>query len=82
MRIIKKIFKFLGYGLLSIIVLLLLAFGYISYNPKPKLIRLERKPMTDAQIDLKARDLVKQMSTEEKVQMMSTWLKGTWHWYA
>ncbi|MBN1562097.1 glycoside hydrolase family 3 C-terminal domain-containing protein [candidate division KSB1 bacterium] len=38
--------------------------------------------MTDAQIDQKARELVDQMSTEEKVQMMSPWLKGTWHWFA
>jgi beta-glucosidase-like glycosyl hydrolase len=82
MRIIKKIFKFLGCGLLSNNVLLLLVFGYPSYNPKPKLIRLERKPMTDAQIDQKARELVDQMSTKEKVQVMSPWLKGTWHWYA
>ena len=76
MKILKKILKGILLTILSIIALLVIAFFVLRINPKPEIIELERKVMSDAQIDQWARELVDQMSTEEKVQMMSPRLKS------
>lgn len=55
----------------AIIVILIVVFFVLKYNPKPPVITLERQPMSQEQVDKMARDLVDQMSLEEKVQMMT-----------
>lgn len=76
MKLLKKILKGLLLTILSLIALLVIAFFVLRINPKPEIIELERKTMSEAQIDQWARELVDQMSTEEKVQMMSPRLKS------
>ena len=71
-----KILRILLYVILSIVVVGFIAFHILKYNPKPDIIMLERKAQTDEQIDLKARELVDQMSINEKVQMMTPRLKS------
>lgn len=63
-------------GLLIFIGLLVIAFFILKINPKPKIIKLERRVISEEEIDKMARDEVGQMTTEEKVQMMSPRLKG------
>ncbi len=76
MKNIKKILKGILLTILSIIALLVISFFVLRINPKPEIIELERKAMSEAQIDQWARELVDQMSNEEKVQMMSPRLKS------
>ncbi len=71
MKIFKKILKIGGYALLAIIVLLIATYLILRIDTKPELIELERNIWTEAQIDKKARNLVDQMTIEEKVEMMS-----------
>ena len=73
MKTLKKIFVVL----ISLIVVLLVLFFVLKYNPKPDILILERKPVTEESLDKKAREFVEQMSLEEKVQMMSPRLKST-----
>ena len=63
-------------GLLIFIGLLVIAFFILKINPKPKIISLKRRVISEEEIDKMARDAVGQMTTEEKVQMMSPRLKG------
>jgi len=77
MKILKKILKGILIAILSIVALLVITFFILKSNPKPEIIELERKTLSDAQVDQWARELVDQMSTEEKVQMMSPILKST-----
>ncbi len=63
--------------LLSLLLVLVLAFFILKYNPKPPILVLERYAITEAEIDKKAKELVDQMSVEEKVKMMSPKLKST-----
>ena len=77
MKILKKILKGILLTILSIIALLLIVFFVLKTNPKPEIIELERKTISEVQVDQWARELVDQMSTEEKVQMMSPILKST-----
>ena len=63
-------------GLLIFIGLLVVAFFILKINPKPKIISLKRRVISEEDIDKMARDAVGQMTTEEKVQMMSPRLKG------
>lgn len=79
MKIIKKVLKVLLFAILSIITILVITFFIFKTNPKPDLIELERKPMTEVQIDQWARELVDQMSTKEKVGMMTPILKSNIH---
>ncbi len=76
MKTLKKIFKRILLTILSLIALLVIAFFLLRINPKPEIIELERKSMSEAQIDQWARELVDQMTVEEKVQMMSPALKS------
>jgi beta-glucosidase len=71
MQLLKKILKVGLYAILSLVVLLVGAYLILRIDTKPELIVLERKAMTDAQIDRRARELVDQMTLEEKVGMMS-----------
>jgi beta-glucosidase len=70
-HIIMKTLRKILIVILSIIIICVVAFFILKHNPKPEIVVLERKAMTEEQIDLMARGLVDQMSTEEKVQMMS-----------
>ena len=72
MKILKRILK----GLLIFIGLLVIAFFIFKINPKPENIYLERKALSEDEIDKMATDAVAQMSLEEKVQMMSPRLKS------
>ena len=72
MRVLMKILV----GLLIFIGLLVVAFFILKINPKPKIISLKRRVISEEEIDQMARDAVGQMTTEEKVQMMSPRLKG------
>lgn len=72
MKILRKILIVL----LSIILIAVVAFFVLRYNPKPEIITLERKTMSEAQVDNMARGLVDQMSLEEKVQMKTPILKS------
>ncbi len=76
MKVLKKILKGILLTILSLIALLVIAFFVLRINPKPEIIELERKTLSEAQINQWARELVDQMSTEEKVQMMSPRLKS------
>jgi beta-glucosidase len=71
-----KILRRILYVILSIIVIGFIAFQILKYNPKPEIITLERKITSDEEIDQQARSLVDQMTTEEKVQMMTPVLKS------
>jgi beta-glucosidase len=72
MKILKRIFA----GLLIFIGLLIIAFFILRINPKPKIISLERRVVSQEEIDKIAMDAVGQMSLEEKIQMMSPRLKS------
>ena len=80
MKILKRILKGILYTLLSLVAIVLIAYVVLRINPKPKIITLDRKAMTEEQIDQKARELVDQMTLKEKVQMMSPWLKSPAKW--
>jgi beta-glucosidase len=71
MKALKKILKIGLYALLALVVLLVGAYLVLRIDTKPELIELERKALTEAQIDQMARELVDQMTLEEKVGMMS-----------
>lgn len=71
-----KILKIILYVILAIIGVVFITFQILKYNSKPDIISLERKAQTEAQIDKTARELVDQMSLEEKVQMMTPRLKS------
>jgi len=71
-----KILRIILYVILSIVVVGVAAFFILRHNPKPDIITLDRKAQTEEQIDLKAGELVDQMSVEEKVQMMTPRLKS------
>ena len=79
MHIFKKVLKGILITILSILALLVIAFFILKINNKPDIIELERKPMTEAQVDQWARELVDQMSTKEKVQMMTPVVKSIAH---
>jgi beta-glucosidase len=72
MRILKKILI----GFLVFIGLLVLAFFILKINPKPEIITLDRRVVSEEEIDKMAKEAVAQMTLEEKVQMMSPRLKS------
>ena len=72
MKIVRKVLLII----LSIILIVVAAFFIVRYNPKPKIVTVERETMTEDQVDLMARGLVDQMTLEEKVQMMTPRLKS------
>ncbi len=72
MKTLKKIL--LGIAILSGI--LVIAFFILKINPKPEIVTLERRVLTEQEIDNMAREAVSQMSLEEKVQMMTPRLKS------
>jgi beta-glucosidase len=72
MKILRKFLL----ALAAIIAILTIAFFVLKHNPKPPVITLDRQAMTSEQVDKMARDLVDQMSLEEKVQMMTPRLKS------
>ena len=80
MKILKKILKGLLYGLLFLLLFLVLTFLILKINPKPDLLVLERKATSELEIDRKAQELVDQMTIEEKVQMMTPWLRSNLKW--
>ncbi|MGB8490644.1 MAG: glycoside hydrolase family 3 C-terminal domain-containing protein [Bacteroidales bacterium] len=59
-----------------LIVILVIAFFILKTNPKPKIIRLNRRFVSEEEIDKTAHEVVGQMTIEEKVQMMSPVLKS------
>jgi beta-glucosidase len=71
-----KILRIILYVIASIILVGVVAFFILKHNPKPEIITLERKAISEEQIDKRARDLVDQMTLEEKVQMMTPILKS------
>lgn len=71
-----KALKIILYVILSIIGIAVIGFFIIKHNPRPEVFSLERKAMTDEQIDQMARGMVDEMSIEEKVQMMSPAIKS------
>lgn len=71
MKVLKKILKGILFTILSLVLILAATYLVLRIDTKPEIVDLERKAMTEDQIDRKARELVDQMSTEEKVQMMS-----------
>ncbi|WP_319480210.1 glycoside hydrolase family 3 C-terminal domain-containing protein [uncultured Draconibacterium sp.] len=71
-----KVFRIILYIILSILIIGFVAFQILKYNPKPELIALERRPLSEQEIDQQARSLVDQMTIEEKVQMMTPVLKS------
>jgi len=79
MKILKKILKAILMVILSIVGILLISFLVLKINLKPDIIELERKAMTEAQVDQWARELVDQMSAKEKVQMMTPIVKSLPH---
>lgn len=72
MKIIKRIL----FGFLIFIGLLVIAFFILRINPKPEIILLDRKIISEEEIDRMTREAVGQMTTEEKVQMMSARLRS------
>jgi beta-glucosidase len=48
----------------------------MRYNPKPEIVARDRKIISEEEIDKMASEAVDQMTTEEKVQMMSARLKS------
>jgi beta-glucosidase len=71
-----KIFKRIVLGIAIFIGLVIIAFFILKINPKPKIITLERRVLSEEEIDKMAMYAVGQMTTEEKVQMMSPKLKS------
>ncbi|MEM6698589.1 MAG: glycoside hydrolase family 3 N-terminal domain-containing protein, partial [Bacteroidota bacterium] len=71
-----KVLRAILYIFLSLAVILLIAFFVLKRNPKPELITLDRVELKESQIEQQAKDLVAQMSLEEKVQMMSPVLQS------
>lgn len=63
-------------GFLIFIGVLLVVLFILGINPKPPIINLERRPLSEAEIDKMAREAVDQMTLEEKVQMMTPRLKS------
>ena len=80
MKVLKSILKWFLITVLSLVIFLAIIYFILSINPKPEMITLERKAMTEKQIDQQARELVDQMSIEEKVQMMSPRLESVAKW--
>ena len=72
MKILKRILLII----LSILGILVITFFVLSYNPKPDLISLDRRPVTENKIDSLCHQAVNQMSLEEKVHLMSPALKS------
>lgn len=72
MKTLKRIFM----GLVIFIGLLVIAFFILKINPKPNIISLERRVISEEEIDKMAMDAVGQMTIKEKVQMMSPRLKS------
>ena len=72
MNILLKI----GAGLLIFLAVLLLAFFILRNNPKPEIIKLERRTVSDEEIDKMAREAVGKMKLEEKVTMMTPVLRS------
>ena len=72
MKTLKKILL----GFLIFIGVLLVVLFILGINPKPPIINLERRPLSEAEIDKMAREAVDQMTLEEKVQMMTPRLKS------
>jgi hypothetical protein len=60
MRTLKKILL----GFLIFIGVLLVVLIILGINPKPEIINLERRPLSEAEIDKMAREAVDQMSLE------------------
>jgi beta-glucosidase len=73
MKTLKKILA----GLLIFSGLLVIAFYILRINPKPEIIALDRRIISEEEIDKMARETVGQMTLEEKVQMMSPRLKSS-----
>jgi beta-glucosidase len=73
MKTLKKILA----GLLIFSGLLVIAFYILRINPKPEIIALDRRIISEEEIDKIARETVGQMTLEEKVQMMSPRLKSS-----
>jgi len=71
----KRIKKYLV-RLLIFIGLIVIVFFILKINPKPKIINLERRIISEEEIDKMAHQAVGQMTTEEKIQMMSPRLKS------
>jgi hypothetical protein len=63
MKILEKIL----WGILIFIGFIFLAFFVLKYNPKPEIITLDRRLISEQEIDNMARNAVAQMTTEEKV---------------
>ena len=63
-------------GFLIFIGILIVAFFILKINPKPEIITLERRVLSDEEINRMAQESVSQMTLEEKVQMMSPRLKS------
>ena len=72
MKFLKKLF----FVILGLFLVLVVTFFVAKYNPKPEIIALDRTVLSDVEIDKQARNLVDQMSVEEKVQMMTPVLKS------
>ena len=66
----------IGIGLLIFVLILLLAFLILRINPKPEIIRLERRAVSDEELDKIARDAIGRMTLKEKVSMMTPVLKS------
>jgi beta-glucosidase len=81
MKILKKILLGILIAVVSLVVVLVVTYQVLRINPKPEIIALERKVLTEEQIDQQARQLVDQMSMKEKVQMMSPRLKSNATWF-
>jgi uncharacterized membrane protein affecting hemolysin expression len=71
-----KILRIILYVIASIILVGVVAFLFLSTIQSQKSSPLERKAISEEQIDKRARDLVDQMTLEEKVQMMTPILKS------
>lgn len=72
MKTLKKIL--LGFAIF--LGILVIAFFILKINPKPEIITLERRVLTEQEIDNMALEAVSEMSLEEKVQMMTPRLKS------
>jgi beta-glucosidase len=82
MKTLKKILRGILFTLLSLLLILVVTFLVLKINPKPDVLFLERKAISASEIDRNARELVDQMTIEEKVQMMSPWLRSNLKWMA
>ncbi len=72
MKILKRILL----GFLIFLGLLVIAFVILKQYQKPEIISLERRMISEDEIDRMARELVDQMTPEEKAGMMSAVLKS------